>query len=339
MFLLAALGGDPLLGFGLPLHALGGDGGGKLGIALAGQPGLRLFAQGEIALRILGAADGGIALGFELGDADFQGHPVGRHRGIHGGRLLGQAGDGFVALARQFGDALFGLGRRRGARLVGGVGRGVAPLALHHGDALAVFLFQPLGIGRHHRIDGGAHAVHLLGMLGLEAGFGFRDQFRLGVGIELDLAFGLGNAPVRFRLPLCALGGKFEIGGLLPEALRLDELVGDADARLLFHGEHLLAQFLLGLGDSDTLLLGDLFRRCAVAGGCGCPLGLGGTQALGFRGLPSCLGGGQLLGNLALDDGGLLRLIVLHLLFDQREAALGLRLPGDVSLVEALLLR
>ncbi len=57
-----------------------------------------------------------------------------------------------------------------------------------------------------------------------------------------------------------ALGGKFEIGGFLPEALRLDELVGDADARLLFHGEHLLAQLLLSFGDRYPLLLGDLFR-------------------------------------------------------------------------------
>jgi hypothetical protein len=265
LFLLAAFGGDTLLGFRLPFHALGGDRGRELGIALAGNPALRLFAQGEIALRILGAADGGIALGFELGDADFQGHPVGRHRGFRGGRLLGQAGDGFVALARQLGDALFGLGRRGGARLVGGVGRGIAPLALHHGDALAVFLFQPLRIGRHHRIDGGAHAVHLLGMLGLETGLDLRDQFRLGVGIELDLAFGLGDAPVRFRLPLSALGRELEIGGFLPEALRLHQFVGDADARLLFHGEHLLAQFLLGLGDRHPLLLGDLFRRRAGA--------------------------------------------------------------------------
>ncbi len=66
---------------------------------------------------------------------------------------------------------------------------------------------------------------------------------------------------------------------------------------------------------------------------------MGGAQALGFRGLPGGLCSGQLLGDLALDDGSLLRLVVLHLLFDQRKAALGLRLPGDVGVVEPLLLR
>ena len=228
-------------------------------------------------------------------------------------------------------------GRRGGARLVGGVGRGIAPLALHHGDALAVFLFQPLRIGRHHGIDGGAHAVHLLRMLGLEPALDLRDHLRLGGGVDFGLRFR--DAPFRVGLPLGALGGELEIGGFLPEALRFHELVGDADARLLFHGEHLLAQLLLGFGDRHPLLFGDLFRRRTAARRNGCPLGLGGAQALGFRDLPGRLGGGQLLGDLALDDGGLLRLIILHLLLDQREAALGLRLPGDMGLVQPLLLR